>query len=99
MSNQSGEALGHRTIQLAASALRSLLGFLFQKGRISITLSSAVPTVANRSLSQLPRYLEKQQVESRKQAYSVIALWLGHETVVAGAIGWRNQATFKQLLA
>jgi site-specific recombinase XerD len=55
--------LGHRTIQLAGSALRSLLGFLFQKGRISINLASAVPRVANRSLSQLPRYLEKHEVE------------------------------------
>ena len=55
--------LGHRTILLAASALRSLLGFLFQKGRISINLSSAVPRVASRSLTQLPRYLEKHQVE------------------------------------
>jgi site-specific recombinase XerD len=54
---------GHRTIQLAASALRSLLGFLFQKGRVAINLSSAVPRVASRNLAQLPRYLEKHQVE------------------------------------
>jgi site-specific recombinase XerD len=55
--------LGHRTVQLASSVLRSLLGFLFQKGRISTNLSSAVPRVASRSLSQLPRYLETEQVE------------------------------------
>ena len=60
--SQDAANLGHRTVQLAASVLRSFLAFLFQKGRISTNLSSAVPRVAGRSLSQLPRYLEQEQV-------------------------------------
>jgi hypothetical protein len=39
-------SLGHRAVQSATSVLRSLLGFLFQKGRISINLGLAVPRVA-----------------------------------------------------
>ena len=34
-------SLGHRTVQLAAGVLRSLLGFLFQKGRIAINLTGS----------------------------------------------------------
>ena len=49
--------------QLMASALRSFLHFLFQKGRVSINLSTVVPMIPSRRLSQLPRYLEPQQVE------------------------------------
>ena len=61
--SQNAAHWGHRTVQLATSVLRNLLGFLFQKGRLSTNLSGAVPRVASRSLSQLPRYLEKEQVE------------------------------------
>ena len=39
------------------TALRSLLRFLFVTGRITQELALAVPTVANRKLSSLPRRL------------------------------------------
>jgi site-specific recombinase XerD len=49
--------------QSAASALRSFLGFLTQAGKIGANLAASVPTVANWSLSELPRFLEPTQVE------------------------------------
>ena len=54
---------GRRSLQLTASVLRSFLGFLFQHGRIPTNLAAAVPTVAGWRLSELPRYLEAEQVE------------------------------------
>jgi site-specific recombinase XerD len=54
---------GRRSAQLMASVLRSFLAFLFQHGRISTNLSAAVPTVAGWRLSELPRYLEAEQVD------------------------------------
>jgi site-specific recombinase XerD len=52
-----------KTVQRTATALRSLFGFLFQKGRLSTNLRAAVPMVAVRRLAELPRYLEPGQVE------------------------------------
>ena len=49
--------------QSTASALRSFLGFLTQAGKLSANLAASVPTVANWSLSELPRFLEPAQVE------------------------------------
>lgn len=57
------ERCGRSYLQLATSALRSFLGFLLQRGRISTPLASAVPTVAGGRLSALPRFLEATQVE------------------------------------
>jgi len=54
---------GRRSVQLAAAVLRSFLSFLFQQGRIAGNLAAAVPTVAGWRLSELPRYLEAEQVE------------------------------------
>lgn len=54
---------GLRTLQSSMSALRSFLRFLLQCGRIIIPLANAVPTVAARHLSELPKYLEPAQVE------------------------------------
>jgi site-specific recombinase XerD len=54
---------GCHSTQLTATVLRSFLGFLLQQSRISTNLAAAVPTVANRRLSGLPRFLEAKQVE------------------------------------
>jgi len=54
---------GRRSVQLTAAVLRSFLSFLFQHGRIATNLTAAVPTVAGWRLSELPRYLEAEQVE------------------------------------
>jgi site-specific recombinase XerD len=52
-----------RRVQLAASALRSFLGFLTQEGKISAPLAASVPSVANWRLGELPQFLEPTQVE------------------------------------
>jgi site-specific recombinase XerD len=54
---------GRRSAQLMATVLRSFLGFLLQQGRISTNLAAAVPRVAGWRLSELPRFLEAEQVE------------------------------------
>lgn len=54
---------GRRSAQLMASVLRSFLNFLFQKGRTATNLAGVVPSVAGWRLSELPRYLEAEQVE------------------------------------
>lgn len=54
---------GRRSAQLMATVLRSLLNFLFQKGRIEINLAAAVPSVPRPRLAELPRYLEAREVE------------------------------------
>jgi len=54
---------GRRSAQLMTSVLRSFLGFLLQQGRIHTNLAAVVPTVAAWRLSELPRFLETEQVE------------------------------------
>ena len=45
------------------TALRSFLGFLFQRGQTATSLAAAVPTVAGLHPSEPPRFLEANQVE------------------------------------
>jgi site-specific recombinase XerD len=54
---------GRRYLQSVVSILRSFLGFLLQRGRITTPLANAVPAVAARSFSELPKFLEAAQVE------------------------------------
>jgi len=54
---------GRCSAQLMASVLRSFFRFLLQQGRILTNLAAAVPTVAGWRLSELPRFLETEQVE------------------------------------
>lgn len=54
---------GRRSAQLMTTVLRNFLGFLLQQSRISTNLAAAVPKVATRHLSELPRFLETKQVE------------------------------------
>jgi site-specific recombinase XerD len=58
-----GSSCGRRYLQATASRLRSFLGFLLQRGKITAPLACAVPTVAVRRFSELPQFLEAAQVE------------------------------------
>jgi site-specific recombinase XerD len=52
-----------KRVQLTTSALRSFLGFLYLRGQLSAPLALSVPTVATWRLSDLPQFLEPEQVQ------------------------------------
>jgi site-specific recombinase XerD len=54
--------LSPKRVQLTTTVLRSLLGFLYQRGQLATPLAGAVPTVATWRWSDLPRFLEPEQV-------------------------------------
>jgi site-specific recombinase XerD len=54
---------GRWTTKSIITGLRSFLGFSFQTGRITTNLVAAVPTVPLSNLSDLPRFLQPDQVE------------------------------------
>lgn len=54
---------GRRSAQLMTSVLRSFLNYLFQQGRTTTNLATAIPATAGGRLSELPRYLEAAEVE------------------------------------
>lgn len=56
--------LGHKTAQMTASALRSLLRFLYAEGTLDVDLAVVVPAFAYRRLSGLPQPLTTTQVEA-----------------------------------
>ena len=53
---------GRRSAQLMTAVRRSFLRFLFQEGKINTNLAGAVPTVAGGPRSELPTFLEANQV-------------------------------------
>jgi site-specific recombinase XerD len=53
-----------RRLQSVTTALRSFLGFLTQAGRTAVNLAATVPTVCNWHGTELPRYLETEQVDN-----------------------------------
>jgi len=53
-----------KTAQLMVSAMRSFLRFLFRYGETKCDLSTAVPTVAAWRLSEVPKYIKPEEVES-----------------------------------
>src|SRR5215831_10867651 len=52
-----------RRAQLLTAAFRSFFRFLFQNGELQVNLALAVPSVADRRLSTIPKYLSPDQVE------------------------------------
>jgi site-specific recombinase XerC len=48
---------------LLAAAFRSFFRFLFQDGELQVNLALSVPSVADRRLSSIPKYLSPDQVE------------------------------------
>ena len=54
---------GRKWLQLTASVLRSFLRFLYEHGQLATNMVGAVPRVAGWRLSELPRFLEADQVE------------------------------------
>ena len=61
---KSANSVSPRYAQLITCALRSLLRFLYIDGKTSQDLSLCVPTVAEWRLSELPKFLESNQVEA-----------------------------------
>jgi site-specific recombinase XerD len=57
-----------KRVQLTTSALRSFLGFLYLRGQLTTPLAASVPTVATWRLSELPQFLEPQQVQRLLQS-------------------------------
>jgi site-specific recombinase XerD len=55
--------LGHSSIQHRVTALRAFLRYLRHTGQISIDLAACVPSVANWSFSELPKFLLPAQVQ------------------------------------
>jgi len=53
-----------RVAQLMVSAMRSFLRFLFRYGETKYDLSTAVPTVAAWRLSDVPKYIKPEEIES-----------------------------------
>ena len=53
-----------KAAQLMVSAMRSFLRFLFRYGETKCDLSTAVPTVAAWRLSEVPKYIKPEEVES-----------------------------------
>ena len=52
-----------RRAQLVTAAFRSFFRFLFQDGELQVNLALSVPSVADRRLSTIPKYLSPDQVE------------------------------------
>lgn len=52
-----------RRAQLVTAAFRSFFRFLFQDGELQVNLAVSVPSVADRRLSTIPKYLSPDQVE------------------------------------
>jgi site-specific recombinase XerD len=52
-----------RRAQLVTAAFRSFFRFLFQNGELQVNLALSVPSVADRRLSTIPKYLSPDQVE------------------------------------
>ncbi len=57
-----------KRVQLITSALRSFLGFLHLRGQITLPLGASVPPVAAWRLSEVPRFLETEQVRQLVQS-------------------------------
>ena len=56
------QTIGCRRAQLMTTAFRSFFRFLFQIGELPVDLAASVPTVADRRLSTVPKYLVAEEV-------------------------------------
>ena len=56
-------AFSPKRVQLTTSALRSFMGFLYLRGQLATPLAAAVPTVATWRFSEIPQFLEPEQVQ------------------------------------
>lgn len=64
------EAVSTKSAQRIVCSLRSFFRFLYQRGETAIDLSPSALTVANWRLSELPKFLEPEQVEHLLQSYN-----------------------------
>lgn len=58
-----GQIRSVKNAHLMTTALRSFFRYLFRMGELSTNLAASLPTVANRRLSTVPRYLSPQEIE------------------------------------
>lgn len=58
-----GQSQSVASAKLMMTALRSFFRYLFQKGELQADLAASLPTVANRRLSTVPRYMTPEQIE------------------------------------
>jgi site-specific recombinase XerD len=61
-------AFSPKRVQLTTSALRSFLGFLYLHGQLATPLAASVPIVATWRWSELPQFLEPEQVQQILQS-------------------------------
>jgi len=73
------ETVSTKSAQRIVCSLRSFFRFLYQRGETAIDLSPSALTVANWRLSELPKFLEPEQVEHLLQSCNQDTL-----------IGWRD---------
>ena len=60
---RNAHTISPRRTQLMVTALRSFLGFLYQRGQTATDLARSLPAVANWRLSGLPKFLRPEEVE------------------------------------
>ena len=65
---QDTETVSTKRAQLIVSSLRSFFRFLYTRGETAIDLSPSALTVANWRFSELPKFLEPEQVEHLLQS-------------------------------
>jgi site-specific recombinase XerD len=58
-----GQSQSVASAKLMTTALRSFFRYLFQKGELQADLAASLPTVANRRLSTVPRYMTPKEIE------------------------------------
>jgi integrase/recombinase XerD len=58
-----GRGMSVGTAQIMTTAFRSFFRYLFQKGDLQANLAACVPTVADRRLSTVPKYVTREEVE------------------------------------
>jgi len=58
-----GRDMSVGTAQIMTTAFRSFFRYLFQKGELQANLAACVPTVADRRLSTVPKYVTPEEVE------------------------------------
>ena len=52
-----------KRVSLVVTALRSFLRYLFYRGIVAVDLATCVPTIATWSLSKVPRFLAREQIQ------------------------------------
>ncbi len=84
------EGMNPQSLHLVASGLRSFLRFLYQRGELVRDLAASIPKVANRRLSELPKFLEPENIERLLKACPQEPLWAN--AITRSCSSWRGSA-------